>query len=102
MFSVKVALSHVNDEISGLKADLSTSPSRREFEELKSKVDKRYPLSENLPISHSDIPLNNQLRQTTVLPCHDDFPMTLGKGEKRVGVPGPKQGAGDSGRAWDW
>jgi len=38
-------LSHVNDEISGLKADLSTSPSRREFEELKSKVDKRYPLS---------------------------------------------------------
>ena len=34
------------DEIDGLKADLSTTPSRREFEELKAKVEKRpYPLS---------------------------------------------------------
>jgi len=33
------------DEINGLKADLSTTPSRREFEELKTRVDKRYPLS---------------------------------------------------------
>lgn len=35
----------VKDEIDGLKAELSDTPSRREFEELKSKVEKRYPLS---------------------------------------------------------
>ena len=35
----------LKDEINGLKADLSTTPSRREFEELKTRVDKRYPLS---------------------------------------------------------
>ena len=35
----------LKDDIDGLKADLSTSPSRREFEELKTRVNKRYPLS---------------------------------------------------------
>lgn len=30
----------LKDEIDGLKADLSTTPSRREFEELKEKVNK--------------------------------------------------------------
>ena len=42
---VEVELSYVKDEINGLKADLSTTPSRQEFEELKTQVDKRYPLS---------------------------------------------------------
>lgn len=36
----------LKDDVDGLKADLSTTPSRREFEELKARVDKRhYPLS---------------------------------------------------------
>jgi hypothetical protein len=33
----------LKDEIDGLKADLSTTPSREEFEELKQRVDKQYP-----------------------------------------------------------
>ena len=39
-----------------------------------------------MKISHSDITVHNQLRQTTVLPGHNDFPMTLGKEDKRVGA----------------
>lgn len=35
----------LKDEINGLKADLSNTPSRREFEELKARVDKYHPLS---------------------------------------------------------
>jgi hypothetical protein len=42
---VKVELSHVKDEIKGLKADLSVTPSRKEFEQLKTRVDKHHPLS---------------------------------------------------------
>ena len=33
------------DEIDGLKADLSDTPSRREFQDLKARVDKHHPLS---------------------------------------------------------
>ena len=33
------------DEIDGLKADLSDTPSRREYQELKARVDKHHPLS---------------------------------------------------------
>ena len=43
--TVEVELSYVKDEIKGLKADLSDTPSRREFEKLKTRVDKHYPLS---------------------------------------------------------
>ena len=43
--TVEVELSHVKDEINGLKGDLSATPSRREFEKLKTRVDKHYPLS---------------------------------------------------------
>jgi uncharacterized coiled-coil DUF342 family protein len=42
---VKVELSHVKDEIKGLKANLSVTPSRKEFEQLKTRVDKHHPLS---------------------------------------------------------
>jgi hypothetical protein len=42
---MKVELSHVKDKISGLKADLSITPSRKEFEQLKTRVDKHHPLS---------------------------------------------------------
>jgi archaellum component FlaC len=38
--SVETEVRFVKDEINGLKADLSTTPSRHEFEELKTKVDK--------------------------------------------------------------
>jgi archaellum component FlaC len=43
--NVEVELSHVKDEINGLKTDLSDTPSRKEFEEVKTRIDKRYPLS---------------------------------------------------------
>jgi archaellum component FlaC len=43
--SVKTELAHVKDEINGLKADLSDTPSRKEFENLKTRVDEHYPLS---------------------------------------------------------
>ncbi len=43
--TVEVELSHVKDEINGLKADLSDTPSRQEFERVKSRLDKHYPLS---------------------------------------------------------
>ena len=42
---IEAEMSYVKDEIKGLKADFSTTPSRREFEELKVRVEKRYPLS---------------------------------------------------------
>ena len=42
---VEVELSFVKDEMNGLKADLSTTPSRREFQELKSKVEKHYTIN---------------------------------------------------------
>jgi predicted nuclease with TOPRIM domain len=42
--NIEVELSYVKDEVNGLKADFSTTPSRREFEELKVRVDKHYPL----------------------------------------------------------
>jgi len=38
--SVETEVRYVKDEIHGLKADLSTTPSRRELEELKTKVNK--------------------------------------------------------------
>ena len=38
--SVESEVRYVKDEIDGLKADLSTTPSRGEFEELKGKVNK--------------------------------------------------------------
>ena len=41
---VKIELSHVRDEVKGLKADLSITPSRRELEILKKKVDKHIQL----------------------------------------------------------
>jgi archaellum component FlaC len=37
---VETEVRFVKDDINGLKADLSTTPSRREFEELKTKVNK--------------------------------------------------------------
>jgi archaellum component FlaC len=42
--NVEVELSHVKDEVKGLKADISTTPSRREFQDLKKRVDKHHPL----------------------------------------------------------
>jgi archaellum component FlaC len=41
---VKAELIYVKDEINGLKAELSDTPSRREFNELKSRVDEYHPL----------------------------------------------------------
>ena len=40
---IEVGLSHLKDQIDGLKADLSDTPSRREFQQLKSKVDRHHP-----------------------------------------------------------
>jgi hypothetical protein len=37
--------SELRDEIDGLKADLSETPSRREFEEVKARLDEHHPLS---------------------------------------------------------
>ncbi len=42
---VEVELAHVKDTVNGLIADLAESPSRREFEQLKTRVDKHHPLS---------------------------------------------------------
>ena len=36
---LKVEMSYVKDEISGLKADISDTPSRKEFNQLKGKVE---------------------------------------------------------------
>ena len=38
-------MNELKDEIDGMKADLSDTSSRREFEELKVRVDKYHPLS---------------------------------------------------------
>lgn len=35
----------LKDEVGGLKAELSDTPSRRDFEELKARVDKHHPIS---------------------------------------------------------
>ena len=40
---LEVGQSHLKDQIDGLKADLSDTPSRREFQQLKSKVDRHHP-----------------------------------------------------------
>ena len=40
---MEVGQSHLKDQVNGLKADLSDTPSRREFERLKSKVDRHHP-----------------------------------------------------------
>lgn len=40
---VEVGLSHVRDEVKGLKADLSLMVSRKEFNELKEKVERFHP-----------------------------------------------------------
>ena len=40
---LEVGQSHLKDQIDGLKADLSETPSRREFQQLKSKVDRHHP-----------------------------------------------------------
>ena len=42
---LEVCQSYLKDQINGLKANLSDTPSRREFQELKTKVDKYHPLS---------------------------------------------------------
>lgn len=41
--TLDVGQSHLKDQINGLKADLSDTPSRREFQQLKSKVDRHHP-----------------------------------------------------------
>ena len=40
---MEVGQPHLKDQIDGLKADLSDTPSRREFQQLKSKVDRHHP-----------------------------------------------------------
>ena len=42
---IKVELSGVKDTVNGLKADLSETHKRREFENLKAKVNKYHPLT---------------------------------------------------------
>ncbi len=42
---LEVGQSHLKDQIDGLKADLSDTPSRRQFEKLKARVDKYHPLT---------------------------------------------------------
>lgn len=42
---LETEVSHVKDEINGLKGELSDTPSRREFNELKARVDKYHPVS---------------------------------------------------------
>ncbi len=44
--TLEVGQSHLKDQISGLKADLSDTPSRRVFQELKSKVDRHHPTAD--------------------------------------------------------
>ena len=41
---LEVEVSYIKDTLNGLKADLADTPSRREFEELKARVDKYHPL----------------------------------------------------------
>ena len=42
---LEVGQSYIKDLINGLKADLSDTPSRRQFEKLKARVDKYHPLT---------------------------------------------------------
>ena len=39
-----VGQAHLKDQINGLKADLSDTPSRRQFEKLKARVDRYHPV----------------------------------------------------------
>jgi len=41
--TLEVGQFYLKDKINGLKADLSDTPSRREFQQLKSKVDRHHP-----------------------------------------------------------
>jgi cell division septum initiation protein DivIVA len=41
--TLDVGQSYLKDQINGLEADLSDAPSRKEFQELKSKVDQYHP-----------------------------------------------------------
>ena len=41
--TLDVGQSYLKDQINGLEADLSDTPSRKEFQELKSKVDQYHP-----------------------------------------------------------
>lgn len=43
---LEVGQSYLKDQISRLKTDLSDTPSRRQFEKLKARVDKYHPLTE--------------------------------------------------------
>ena len=40
---IEVEISHIKDQLRGLKADLSDTPTRREFQQLKSKIDRHHP-----------------------------------------------------------
>ncbi len=42
---LEVGQAHLKDQIDGLKADLSDTPSRRQFEKLKARVEKYHPLT---------------------------------------------------------
>ena len=42
---LEVGQAKIKDQIDGLKADLSDTPSRREFQQLKARVDKYRPLT---------------------------------------------------------
>ena len=44
--TLEVGQPYLKDQITGLKADLSDTPSRRQYEKLKTKVDKHHPLSD--------------------------------------------------------
>ncbi len=43
LYTLEVGQSNLKDQINGLKADLSDTPSRRKFQELKARVDKYHP-----------------------------------------------------------
>lgn len=43
--TIRLQLSGIKDEMKGLKAEFSDAPSRREFKELKARVDKYHPVS---------------------------------------------------------
>ena len=67
MFSVKVELSHVKDEENGLKAELSNTPSRREFEELKTRVDKH-----SLMVYQISNSLSNMTNRIKIIRIHEE------------------------------
>jgi predicted nucleic acid-binding Zn-ribbon protein len=43
---LEIEHTHLKDKIDGLKADLSTTPTKTEFNNLKARVDKYHPLSD--------------------------------------------------------